>query len=482
MARVRAVDRLHLRRLLHADPRRCGAELRAVASGRGKRSGSSSTASPPTATPATCASRCASTCARTRASRARCSTATRWSSPTTPSAASRAARASAARDPRAQGWATASTARCASRSARPASTSARACRYECIGCAACIDACDGVMDKMGSPRGLIRYTTQNALDHEPHAHAAAARARIYGVLAGGADGRLRASAVPLRNPVALDVIRDRKSLYRLHDDGHVDNVYTVRILNKTEHAQRFALTAHGASALTLLPATRIPCAERRGVFAAAPRAARGLRSARRRNDRVRVAVARRFEDPHRPPGRVSSRPRDDHEHRDRRSPPDQSGVLAHVAAAAVPRSSRALQHSFIALRAVIARCPRPITGKASASTRILRVRARRRRSESRSNSIRATGNAAAIVRNVPRRSAGAESAADARCRRGLDRRLRLMRVAAERISRRLRPARRGRLARRTRRRLSAVGHGAYVPRAATLESLALRARDPEGKA
>ena len=36
-------------------------------------------------------------------------------------------------------------------------------QYECIGCAACIDGCDQVMDKMGYPRGLIRYTTENAL-------------------------------------------------------------------------------------------------------------------------------------------------------------------------------------------------------------------------------------------------------------------------------------------------------------------------------
>ena len=36
-------------------------------------------------------------------------------------------------------------------------------QYECIGCAACVDACNQVMDKMGYARGLIRYTTQNAL-------------------------------------------------------------------------------------------------------------------------------------------------------------------------------------------------------------------------------------------------------------------------------------------------------------------------------
>jgi polyferredoxin len=32
---------------------------------------------------------------------------------------------------------------------------------ECIGCAACIDACDDVLGKTGYPAGLIRYTTEN---------------------------------------------------------------------------------------------------------------------------------------------------------------------------------------------------------------------------------------------------------------------------------------------------------------------------------
>jgi polyferredoxin len=53
--------------------------------------------------------------------------------------------------------------------------------------------------------------------------------------------------------VSLDVIRDRNALYRLTDDGHVDNVYTIRILNKSEREQHFALEARGGSALTLLP-------------------------------------------------------------------------------------------------------------------------------------------------------------------------------------------------------------------------------------
>jgi polyferredoxin len=108
------------------------------------------------------------------------------------------------------------------------------------------------MDKVGSPRGLIRYTTEHALEHKP-TRLARPRVLIYGgLLSALVIGFV--TAVALRSPVSLDVLRDRNSLYRLTDDGNVDNVYTLRILNKTEREQRFRIEAHGASALTLVPA------------------------------------------------------------------------------------------------------------------------------------------------------------------------------------------------------------------------------------
>ena len=127
-------------------------------------------------------------------------------------------------------------------------------QLDCIACAACIDACDTVMDRVGSPRGLIRYTTQHALDHQK-THVLRPRVLIYaGLLAALVAGFV--VTIALRSPVSLDVIRDRKSLYRLTGDGHVDNVYTLRILNKTERPQRFALEAKGAGPLSLIPAER----------------------------------------------------------------------------------------------------------------------------------------------------------------------------------------------------------------------------------
>lgn len=124
-------------------------------------------------------------------------------------------------------------------------------QYECIACAACIDACDGVMDKMSYPRGLIRYTTQNALERKP-TRIVRPRTIIYAVILGGL---LTAFGVGLakRTPVDVDVIRDRNALYRLLDDGRVENVYSVKILNKTERAHRFVVSVRGAGELTVEP-------------------------------------------------------------------------------------------------------------------------------------------------------------------------------------------------------------------------------------
>ena len=91
-------------------------------------------------------------------------------------------------------------------------------QYECIACAACIDACDEVMDKVGYPRGLIRYDTQQRPRGQAQARAAAAHDRLRDA-ARAAGGRLRGDAVTRRNVVGVDVIRDRNALYRERPDG-----------------------------------------------------------------------------------------------------------------------------------------------------------------------------------------------------------------------------------------------------------------------
>jgi cytochrome c oxidase accessory protein FixG len=124
-------------------------------------------------------------------------------------------------------------------------------QYECIACAACVDACDAVMDRMGYPRGLIRYTTQNALEHQP-TKVLRPRVLVYAALLSALTVAF-VVALFLRRPVALDVVRDRNALYRMLNDGRVENVYDVKILNKTESAHRFEVTVAGAGTLAIDP-------------------------------------------------------------------------------------------------------------------------------------------------------------------------------------------------------------------------------------
>lgn len=124
-------------------------------------------------------------------------------------------------------------------------------QYECIACAACVDACDSVMDKMQYPRGLIRYTTENSLNHQP-TRILRPRVLMYAALLCVLTAAFGV-ALALREPVALDVIRDRNALYRMLDDGRVENVYNLKIMNKTERPHRFAVVVRGAGALALDP-------------------------------------------------------------------------------------------------------------------------------------------------------------------------------------------------------------------------------------
>lgn len=117
-------------------------------------------------------------------------------------------------------------------------------QYECIACGACIDACDEVMDKVGYPRGLIRYTTQNAVDNKP-TRVLRPRVVFYGLLltaifAGWLWG------VTHRQALNVDVLRDRNALYRVAGDGSIENAYTLKLINKQAQAQRYRITVQGS--------------------------------------------------------------------------------------------------------------------------------------------------------------------------------------------------------------------------------------------
>ncbi|MBI5611933.1 MAG: cytochrome c oxidase accessory protein CcoG [Gammaproteobacteria bacterium] len=122
-------------------------------------------------------------------------------------------------------------------------------QYQCIGCAACIDVCDQVMDKMGYPKGLVRYTTENALLGKA-VRILRPRVLFYAALLLAMVGGL-GYALATRLPLELDVIRDRNALFRETDGGLIENVYTLKILNMDDRPHRYRLTVEGINNLQL---------------------------------------------------------------------------------------------------------------------------------------------------------------------------------------------------------------------------------------
>jgi cytochrome c oxidase accessory protein FixG len=137
-------------------------------------------------------------------------------------------------------------------------------QYECIACAACVDICNDVMDKVGKPRGLIRYTSES---HDQGGDYRVLRPRSigYGVIWLALLGAF-AALVLLRSPLELDVLRDRKQLYRELADGRIANLYTIKLTNKSEQTHTFTISAMTASGhpVTIEPSQIEVAAEQTG--------------------------------------------------------------------------------------------------------------------------------------------------------------------------------------------------------------------------
>ncbi|HWT14540.1 MAG TPA: cytochrome c oxidase accessory protein CcoG [Patescibacteria group bacterium] len=123
-------------------------------------------------------------------------------------------------------------------------------QYECIACGACVDACDNVMDRLGYPRGLVRYATLNSLEHKTP-HVIRPRIIVYGFILLALIGGFT-YAVFNRTPLIIDVLRDRNALYRELGDGAIENAYTFKIVNKDQVAHRYVIRiSEGGDGLAL---------------------------------------------------------------------------------------------------------------------------------------------------------------------------------------------------------------------------------------
>lgn len=134
-------------------------------------------------------------------------------------------------------------------------------QYECIGCAACIDGCNQVMDKMGYPRGLIRYSTENAMagqyaDSDIRRHVFRPRVLVYAALLAILVAAFMGGLL-LRSPLKVDVLRDRGALMRDAPGGQIENVYRLQFINTDEIARRYTIGVEGLPGLRVMTALPI---------------------------------------------------------------------------------------------------------------------------------------------------------------------------------------------------------------------------------
>jgi polyferredoxin len=105
------------------------------------------------------------------------------------------------------------------------------------------------MDRMRYPRGLIRYATQRAIDEglgraQVLRNVMRPRVLVYGTLLLAIAATLLGS-LAMRNPLKVDVIRDRNALARIVDGGDVENTYRLHFMNAAEAPQRLTVSVEG---------------------------------------------------------------------------------------------------------------------------------------------------------------------------------------------------------------------------------------------
>jgi cytochrome c oxidase accessory protein FixG len=128
-------------------------------------------------------------------------------------------------------------------------------QLECIHCALCIDACNDIMDKVGRPKWLIGYDTDDNIDRrmkgeQPRYRFIRTRTLVYAVslvvvLA------IMLYALATRSELELNVTRDRNPNYVELSDGSVRNGYTLKVLNKANAPRSLDLSVEGDPAIEM---------------------------------------------------------------------------------------------------------------------------------------------------------------------------------------------------------------------------------------
>jgi polyferredoxin len=117
------------------------------------------------------------------------------------------------------------------------------------------------MDKLGYAKGLVRYTTQNAMDNkwspkEMWQRLMRPRVQVYTMILAAVTIGLLVS-LSLLTPFKVDVVRDRSTLSRITEQGTLENVYRLQIMNAAEAVQTYHLSVKGLPNLNITTETEV---------------------------------------------------------------------------------------------------------------------------------------------------------------------------------------------------------------------------------
>ncbi len=104
-------------------------------------------------------------------------------------------------------------------------------QLECVNCTACMDACDSIMEKIGKPKGLIRYASENQIAKKQK-FSLTTKGKAYSVVLLLLIGVL-SSLIITRSEVETTILRTPGVLYQKEDDGRISNLYNITIINKS---------------------------------------------------------------------------------------------------------------------------------------------------------------------------------------------------------------------------------------------------------
>ena len=143
--------------------------------------------------------------------------------------------------------------------------------YGCITCGLCIDACDSVMEKVGKPKGLIRYTSLAELEYKQAPKPLYKRPRVivYGSILVAALSIL-AYGMSTLAPMDLKVLHDRQPLFVQLSDGSIRNKYELKVMNKTDKDMQvdisFESPIKGLKSKNSLDLVTIPTGNVKSIF------------------------------------------------------------------------------------------------------------------------------------------------------------------------------------------------------------------------